>query len=90
MSIYEEQAKNLIKTNPSLTDEIYRQVRRARYREDIVSYIAQNPNDNLKDLTPEDLDNLAIVLEKALQNNDNYSEAFWENVSQIVAAEALG
>ncbi len=90
MLTYEEQAKNLIKAEPSLTDEIYKQVRRARYRADIVSYIAQNPNENLRDLTTEDLDNLAIVLEKALQSNDSYSEAFWESVAQIVEAEALG
>ncbi len=90
MSTYEEQAKNLIKTNPSLTDEIYKQVRRDRYRADIISYIAQNPDDDLKNLTSEDLDNLAIVLEKALQNNDSYSEAYWESISQIITAEALG
>ena len=90
MSTYEEQAKNLIKADPNLTDAIYKQVRRDRYRADIISHIAQNPDDDLKDLTSEDLDNLAIVLEKALQNNDSYSEAYWESISQIIAAEALG
>lgn len=90
MSTYEEQTKNLIKADPNLTDAIYKQVRRDRYRADIISYIAQNPDDDLKDLTSEDLDNLAVVLEKALQSNDSYSEAYWESISQIIAAEALG
>ena len=80
----DEQAAEIIATNPTLAQQIYSLLDKEHHRNDIVSQIAQHDSFVLSDISDDEIGALAYAFERAVSKNDAYFDAYWASADYVI------